>query len=58
MTYNLAVELGPKKIRVNGIVPGSIEGTPGMDKLTPKEFKGKETKGLADIIPLQRLGSK
>jgi NAD(P)-dependent dehydrogenase (short-subunit alcohol dehydrogenase family) len=38
MTYNLAVELGPKGVRVNGIVPGSIEGTPGMDKLTPKEF--------------------
>lgn len=27
ITHHLAVELGPKKIRVVGICPGSIEGT-------------------------------
>ena len=40
ITKTLSVELGPKKIRVNGIVPGCIEGTEGMDRLTIKEKKG------------------
>lgn len=33
MTKHLAVEWGARKIRVNAIAPGPIEGTAGMDKL-------------------------
>ena len=36
LTKHLAVELGPRGIRVVGICPGAIEGTEGYDKLTPK----------------------
>jgi NAD(P)-dependent dehydrogenase (short-subunit alcohol dehydrogenase family) len=35
----LAVELGPKNIRVNGIAPGAIADTVGMEKLSPKDRK-------------------
>lgn len=33
MTKTLAVEWGPNKVRVVGIVPGSIEGTEGFERL-------------------------
>ena len=33
MTKHLAVEWGAKNIRINGIAPGPIESTVGMDKL-------------------------
>jgi len=29
----MAVEFGPYKVRVNGIVPGAINGTEGMARL-------------------------
>ena len=51
MTKHLAVELGPKKIRVVGICPGPIENTAGMEKLSqgdPNE--------ITRIMPLQRNG--
>jgi peroxisomal 2,4-dienoyl-CoA reductase len=34
MTRHLAVELGPKNIRVNGVAPGGIQDTEGMSKLS------------------------
>lgn len=52
MTKHLAVELGPRKIRVVGICPGPIEGTPGMEKLSADERKE------AKLYPLQRNGTK
>lgn len=33
MTKTLAVEWGPSKVRVVGIVPGGIEGTEGFERL-------------------------
>lgn len=47
----LAVELGPIGIRSNCLAPGMIEGTEGMERLTPP--------GAAPLykkVPLQRLG--
>lgn len=40
--------MGPKKIRVNGIVPGSIEGTEGLEKLS----KGQEKGSIDKVVPL------
>lgn len=33
ITKTLAVEWGPHKVRVVGIVPGAIEGTEGFERL-------------------------
>ena len=34
LTKHMAVELGPRGIRVVGICPGAIEGTEGFDRLS------------------------
>ncbi|MEW5852068.1 MAG: SDR family oxidoreductase [Myxococcota bacterium] len=52
LTRNLGVEWGPLGIRVNGIAPGPIAGTEGMDRLAPGEMGQK----LAARIPLGRFG--
>lgn len=52
MTRNLAVEWGKYGIRVNGIAPGPIEDTEGMERLLPESLKEK----LSKKIPLQRFG--
>lgn len=44
---SLAIELAPFGVRINGLAPGSIEGT-----MIPKELWA----GLAEKIPLKRLG--
>ena len=44
---SLAIELAPFGVRLNGLAPGSIEGT-----MIPKEHWA----GLAEKIPLKRLG--
>ncbi|KAL0088592.1 2,4-dienoyl-CoA reductase [Phycomyces blakesleeanus] len=49
LTKHWAVELGPHGVRVNGIAPGPIESTVGMEKLGP-QFD-------ATAVPLQRMGS-
>ncbi|KAL5731369.1 2,4-dienoyl-CoA reductase [(2E)-enoyl-CoA-producing] [Ranunculus cassubicifolius] len=55
LTRNLALEWGTDyDIRVNGIAPGPIEGTPGMDKLAPKEAENK----MKDYMPLYKLGER
>lgn len=36
LTKHLAVELGPKNIRVMGVSPGIIQGTEGFDRLAAK----------------------
>jgi peroxisomal 2,4-dienoyl-CoA reductase len=54
-TRNLALEWGTDyDIRVNGIAPGPIEGTPGMSKLVPEEIESK----ARDYMPLYKLGEK
>lgn len=47
LVKSLAIELAPFGVRVNGLAPGSIEGT-----MIPKELWA----GLAEKIPLKRLG--
>mmetsp|Transcript_20881 Transcript_20881/g.2797 ORF Transcript_20881/g.2797 Transcript_20881/m.2797 type:complete len:93 (+) Transcript_20881:244-522(+) len=49
----LAVELGPKNIRVNGIAPGAIDGTEGLKRLS-----SSGDRSIVDLIPAQRLGKK
>ena len=53
ITRHLSVELGGQNIRVNGIAPGSIDGTAGFEKLMPES---KLSVDILDTIPLGRLG--
>nr|AZL94570.1 2,4-dienoyl-CoA reductase 2 [Nephromyces sp. MMRI]AZL94581.1 2,4-dienoyl-CoA reductase 2 [Nephromyces sp. MMRI] len=53
MTKHMAVEFGPKKVRVNGVAPGPIGGTVGMDKLGGK----MSPKQIAKGIPLGKMGT-
>ena len=52
LTRNLAVEWGRYGIRVNGIAPGPIEDTEGMQRLVPEPVKDR----LRKTIPLGRFG--
>jgi peroxisomal 2,4-dienoyl-CoA reductase len=52
ITRNLSVEWGRFGIRVNGIAPGPIEDTEGMERLVPVEVKEK----IVRKIPLGRFG--
>lgn len=55
ITRNLALEWGADyDIRVNGIAPGPIGDTPGMNKLAPDEINSK----ARDYMPLYKLGEK
>ncbi|XP_048188512.1 peroxisomal 2,4-dienoyl-CoA reductase [(3E)-enoyl-CoA-producing] [Perognathus longimembris pacificus] len=55
MTRHLAVEWGPKNIRVNSLAPGPISGTEGLRRLGGSQG-WESTNGL--MSPLQRLGNK
>ena len=54
VTRCLAIEWGPEGIRVNGVVPGPIEGTEGMARLAPTETARA---AIAAVVPLRRFGS-
>jgi NAD(P)-dependent dehydrogenase (short-subunit alcohol dehydrogenase family) len=54
LTRCLALEWGPMGIRVNGIGPGPIAGTEGMERLTPDEETRQK---LERTLPLQRYGT-
>lgn len=53
MMKNLAIEWGAHGIRTATIVPGPIEGTEGMRRLSPPEMK----KTREAVIPLGRMGT-
>ncbi|KAJ6825439.1 peroxisomal 2,4-dienoyl-CoA reductase-like [Iris pallida] len=55
ITRSLALEWGTDyDIRVNGIAPGPIEGTPGLRKLNPEEMKSK----IQEYMPLYKTGDR
>lgn len=48
---DLALEWGPHGIRCNSIVPGPVEGTEGMNRLTPKD----DVDLWSRIVPMGRM---
>jgi len=54
LTKCLAIEWGPEGVRVNGIIPGPIEGTEGMARLAPSEEAAESVRGS---VPLRRYGT-
>jgi NAD(P)-dependent dehydrogenase (short-subunit alcohol dehydrogenase family) len=53
MMKNLALEWGHYGIRITIIVPGPIEGTEGLKRLSSAEAK----KILIDAVPMRRMGT-
>ena len=53
MMRNLAIEWGKHGIRSNSIIPGPIEGTEGMKRLSTPEADERNKK----VIPLRRYGT-
>jgi NAD(P)-dependent dehydrogenase (short-subunit alcohol dehydrogenase family) len=54
LTRTLALEWGRDGIRVNGIIPGPIEGTEGLARLSPDE---RSRQRINSTVPLGRLGN-
>ncbi len=54
VTRCLAIEWGPEGLRVNGVVPGPIDGTEGMARLAPTE---EMRKAITAAVPMQRFGT-
>ena len=53
MMKNLALEWGHHGIRANSVVPGPIEGTEGMKRLSGPAAK----QTVIDAVPMRRMGS-
>jgi NAD(P)-dependent dehydrogenase (short-subunit alcohol dehydrogenase family) len=54
VTRCLAIEWGPEGLRVNGVVPGPIDGTEGMARLAPTE---EMRAAITRSVPMQRFGA-
>ena len=52
LTKHMAVELGPKGVRVVGICPGFIGGTEGYNRLNG----GITEEQMISYLPIQRIG--
>jgi NAD(P)-dependent dehydrogenase (short-subunit alcohol dehydrogenase family) len=58
LVYNLAYELGPSNINVNGILPGPIK-TPFWDPVLssiPKDERGTRMDKMGKFLPIVRIG--
>ncbi|PCJ91036.1 MAG: short-chain dehydrogenase [Porticoccaceae bacterium] len=55
ITRTTAMEWGPEGIRVNSLVPGPIEGTEGMKRLTPPGSTGRQI--VINSVPMKRQGT-
>lgn len=54
ITKCLAIEWGHEGLRVNGVIPGPIDGTEGMARLAPTEGMRK---AVINSVPMKRFGT-